>query len=578
MKKQRSLKWSMLSMLGVGWLLPLLLIAVVITGQVYRSLNEQIKRTITITTEKAVEICTLRLSDCITQSKDISYNGQLRSIYEQYLRDGNEADLYSSTTSLLEEKYKFNEDYRLTGLYYTDMPDRFYFTGSTYLAGSQRFFSTYGKQAVRNASETIDTDTVLVKAENRIYLVRNVMDHSFHPYAVLFMELNDTRIFESLQSVWQCTGFEVFCGEKLLFDENGPDTAVAEAGALTDKEIRFLGDDIVLHRMDLGSNRMTYAVRYDREAVKQEVRAPADLFGLMLVFMIPLIVLLIHFFNRRISVPVEELAAASEEITKGNYGITVPVHKENGELTNLDQNFNEMSMKLKDQFEKIYLEEIALRDANIHALQSQINPHFLNNTLEIINWEARMGGNEKVAEMIEALSVMMGATLNREKRDIIPLREELEYVKAYLFIIKCRYGDSFSCKTEVRNPEALDYMVPRLIIQPIIENAVEHGRNSSNDGFVSLVIEGGKHANDDLRIIVTNQGEPSEESMKKIHALLNDSAEEQVHASQIGIRNVNRRLKMLYSDASGLTIEPDGHGNTISTIIVKKSQAQQFKL
>ena len=565
-------------MLGVGWLLPLLLIAVIITGQVNRSLSAQIARTITITMEKAVEICSLRLSDCITQSKDISYNGQLRSIYERFLRDGNEAELYSSTSSLLGEKYKFNEDYRLTGLYYTDMPDRFYFTGSTYLAGSQRYFYSNGEEAVRKASEMIDTDTALVKAGSRIYLVRNVMDHSFHPYAVLFMELNDARIFESLQSVWQCTGFKVFCGEELLFENQAQSMTEDGMHVLANGEIRLIGDDTVIHRMDLDTNQMVYAVQYDREAVQQEVRAPADLFLLLLLFMIPLITILIHFFNRRISVPVEELAAASEEITKGNYGITVPVHKENGEIANLDQNFNEMSLKLKDQFEKIYLEEIALRDANIHALQSQINPHFLNNTLEIINWEARMGGNEKVAEMIEALSVMMGATLNREKRDIIPLREELEYVEAYLYIIKCRYGDSFTCRTEVQHPEALDYMVPRLIIQPIVENAVEHGRGSSNDGFVSLVIEGGEHPNDDLRVVVTNQGEPSEEDLKKIHALLEDTGAEPEHASQIGIRNVNRRLKMVYSDASGLTIEPDGHGNTRSTIIVKKSQTQQFKL
>ena len=568
----------MLIMLGVGWLLPLLLIAVIITGQVYRSLSAQIARTITITMEKAVEICSLRLSDCITQSKDISYNGQLRTIYERFLRDGNEAELYSSTSTLLGEKYKFNEDYRLTGLYYTDMPDRFYFTGSTYLAGSQRYFYSNGEEAVRKASEMIDTDTALVKAGSRIYLVRNVMDHSFHPYAVLFMELNDARIFESLQSVWQCTGFKVFCGEELLFEDQAQSMTEDGMHVLADGEIRLIGDDTVIHRMDLDTNQMVYAVQYDREAVQQEVRAPADLFLLLLLFMIPLITILIHFFNRRISVPVEELAAASEEITKGNYGITVPVHKENGEIANLDQNFNEMSLKLKDQFEKIYLEEIALRDANIHALQSQINPHFLNNTLEIINWEARMGGNEKVAEMIEALSVMMGATLNREKRDIIPLREELEYVEAYLYIIKCRYGDSFTCRTEVQHPEALDYMVPRLIIQPIVENAVEHGRGSSNDGFVSLVIEGGEHPNDDLRVVVTNQGEPSEEDLKKIHALLEDTGAEPEHASQIGIRNVNRRLKMVYSDASGLTIEPDGHGNTRSTIIVKKSQTQQFKL
>ena len=109
-------------------------------------------------------------------------------------------------------------------------------------------------------------------------------------------------------------------------------------------------------------------------------------------------------------------------------------------------------------------------------------------------------------------------------------------------------------------------------------NAVEHGRDSSNNGFVSLVIEGGKRAADDLSIIITNQGEPSEEDLRKIRALLEETGDEPEHAGQIGIRNVNRRLKMVYSEASGLTIEPDGHGNTRSTIFVKKSQTQQFKL
>ena len=116
-------------------------------------------------------------------------------------------------------------------------------------------------------------------------------------------------------------------------------------------------------------------------------------------------------------------------------------------------NFNTMSLKLKDQFEKIYVEEIALRDANIHALQSQINPHFLNNTLEIINWEARMDGNEQVSKMIEALSTMLGATLNREKRDQISLKEELEYVDAYLYIIECRFRDRFECTRTIEYEE-----------------------------------------------------------------------------------------------------------------------------
>lgn len=570
MKKRRSLKWSMLNMLAIMWLLPLILIAVVLTGFISRSLNTQVHRTISTTMEKAVEICTLRLNDCIEQSKDISYNGRLRDIYERYQKDGNESGLYSSTSSLLGEKYKFNEDYRMTGLYYTDQPDRVYYTGSTYLYESQRYYQNFAKEAIQKASEVIDTDTVLVTVNNRVYLVRNVMDHSFHPYAVLFMDLNEPRIFESLKSVWQYQSLTVFFNGEDIY--RADESIIPADREVNDGTVILKGVDLVYSRRDLGSNEMLYAVKYNRDAVQKELAVPVNIFVLILLFIIPLALLLVRFVTDRVSKPVEELVSASEEITRGNYGVTVPVHTENGEISDLDMNFNTMSLKLKDQFEKIYVEEIALRDANIHALQSQINPHFLNNTLEIINWEARMDGNEQVSKMIEALSTMLGATLNREKRDQISLKEELEYVDAYLYIIECRFRDRFECTRTIEYEEALEYMVPRLIIQPIIENAVEHGRSQDGMESVSIEIRGGRTPSSDLTIIVTNKGVPDPGTMDKIHHLLNDETTEETHSTHIGIRNVNKRLKILYGEQSGLTIEPDEKGNTVSTIFVKKSQ------
>ena len=570
MKKRGSLKWSMLNMLAITWLLPLILIAVVLTAFISRSLNTQVHRTISTTMEKAVEICTLRLNDCIEQSKDISYNGRLREIYEQYQKDGNESALYTSTSSLLGEKYKFNDDYRLTGLYYTDQPERVYYTGSTYLYESQRYYQNYARELIQEASEVIDTDTVLVTVNNRVYLVRNVMDHNFRPYAVLFMDLNEPRIFESLKSVWQYQSLTVFFAGEEIYQAD--DAVIPANHQVRNGTVLLEGVDLVYSRRDLGSNEMLYAVKYNRDAVQKELATPVHMFILILLFMIPLAILIVRFVTDRVSKPVEELVSASEEITRGNYGVTVPVHTENGEISDLDMNFNTMSLKLKDQFEKIYVEEIALRDANIHALQSQINPHFLNNTLEIINWEARMDGNEQVSKMIEALSTMLGATLNREKRDLIPLREELEYVDAYLYIIECRFKDRFECTRTIEFEESLEYAVPRLIIQPIIENAVEHGRSQDGTETVSIEIKGGKTPKSDLTIIVKNSGVPDSATMERIHHLLNDETTEETHSTHIGIRNVNKRLKILFGEESGLTIEPDGEGNTVSAIFVKKSQ------
>ncbi len=181
----------------------------------------------------------------------------------------------------------------------------------------------------------------------------------------------------------------------------------------------------------------------------------------------------------------------------------------------LDNAFNSMSDKLKNQFEQIYLEELALRDANIMALQSQINPHFLNNTLEIINWEARMEGNDRVSSMIEALSTMLEATMDRKKQQMIPLSEEISYVEAYCYIIRQRFGEKFQFEKQI-DPELLQTEVPRLIIQPIMENAVEHGL-SGRAGKIVLRI----YAEEDkLKIAIINDGLMSIEDKRKVDNLL----------------------------------------------------------
>ena len=568
--KKHSLKYSMMNMIAFGWLLPLTVIILVVTVFVSGRLNAQMDRTISTTAEKAAEICTLRLQDCVTQSKELSYNTRLAEIYGRYQKDGDVSALYADTTQLLEEKYKFNQDFLMTGLYYTDRPDRVYFTGNQQLKPSERFFKSSAEDLIQKAAESLETRTELISIDGHIYLLRNVMARGFTPYAVLFMELDGTRVFESLQSVWQYRSFAVYANQNQLMKDGEGDFASLAAEADGAKGTAHLyGSSQIYVKDQVADNPILYAVSFDRAAVNAEQQAPTLLLAILLLFMFPLVFIVVRFFNQRVSSPIQELSDASAAIAEGNYGVTVPVHDSNGEIASLDSNFNAMSNRLKTQFEKIYLEEIALRDANLHAMQSQINPHFLNNTLEIINWEARMGENEKVSNMIESLSVMMAATTDRDRKPLIPLSEEMSYVQAYLYIIQCRYGTKFRFEQEI-NEQAMSFMVPRLIIQPIIENAVEHGRDSSGTGMVSLRIEGGSTPESDLSIVITNRGVPTAQEMEKIRALLSEDGPDPEKASHIGIRNVNRRLKLIYGSGSGLTIVPDASGNTVSTILIKK--------
>ena len=226
-----------------------------------------------------------------------------------------------------------------------------------------------------------------------------------------------------------------------------------------------------------------------------------------------------------------------------------------------------MSLRLKNQFDKIYLEEIALRDAKIMALQSQINPHFLNNTLEIINWEARLNGNEKVSGMIEALSTMLGETMNRNERQFHSVAEEMAYADAYLYIISQRFGTKFHCTKEI-DERLMSVQVPRLIIQPIVENAVEHGMDITRQG--RIVIRLFEREDGYLCIEVEDNGRLTTEDRARINRLLSQdiqpSKEKRV---SLGIRNVDQRLKMIYGSDCGLFIYGGEEKNTVSTILLK---------
>ena len=219
-----------------------------------------------------------------------------------------------------------------------------------------------------------------------------------------------------------------------------------------------------------------------------------------------------------------------------------------------------MSAELQSQFERSYQEQQATQRAQIKALQSQINPHFLNNTLEIINWEARMADNDRVSAMIEALSTMLSASLDRDGRAQIPLREELGYVDAYLYIIRERLGEKFQVYQQI-DQTLMDQMIPRLILQPIVENAVEHDITARRGGNLWVRVQ-----RDATRMIleVEHDGTMTEADREKIDLLLSESYTD---GGRVGLRNVHQRMKLIYGDESSLRVTQTDHGTVMAQMI-----------
>ena len=568
-KKPERLYAGILRLLVMSWLLPLVLIGAVVfyvlSHQIERQSAEEMQRAM----DTAAEICEGKLKDTIRASRNASYVPTIKESWEAYQKKGDSQELYENVYRFISTFYNYDENLCSSMVYFCEKPERLYISYSGKIGAdyeSIRFFKQNAWENVRALAETIDTRIGFYHCMGHLYLVRNIVNHDFVPVAVIVLELDCEGIFQGLEGIaWHEDSFVWIDGENVTgrtVPEGWPADEVLEADVHNSVYLERGTKSFVYRSRMLEGHKISYLVELDHDTIHSERVSMSVMLILAVLFTLPLMAFLVLFLYRHVNAPVLRLVEAFQKIEKGNFGCRIGQQEESEEFMYLTEAFNRMSEKLKTQFEQIYLEELALKDANIKALQSQINPHFLNNTLEIINWEARMDGNEKVSSMIEALSTMLEATLNRKKQPMIPLREELAYVDAYCCIIKQRFGEKICFEKEL-DESLLEILVPRLIIQPIIENAVEHGRSGIQAKIVLNIFRDGNR----LVIRVINDGVLTKEDRERIDQLLDGRVEAERSVS-LGIRNVNKRLKIIYGESFGLTIKNDNEGHTVSTLVV----------
>lgn len=575
-KKPERLYAGILRLLVMSWLLPLVLIGAVVfyvlSHQIERQSAEEMQRAM----DTAAEICEGKLKDTIRASRNASYVPTIKESWEAYQKNGDSQELYENVYRFISTFYNYDENLCSSMVYFCEKPERLYISYSGKIGAdyeSVRFFKQNAWENVRALAETIDTRIGFYHCMGHLYLVRNIVNHDFVPVAVIVLELDCEEIFQGLEGIaWHEDAFVWIDGENVTgrtVPEGWPADEVLEADVHNSVYLERGTKSFVYRSRMLEGHKISYLVELDHDTIHSERVSMSVMLILAVLFTLPLMAFLVLFLYRHVNAPVLRLVEAFQKIEKGNFGCRIGQQEESEEFMYLTEAFNRMSEKLKTQFEQIYLEELALKDANIKALQSQINPHFLNNTLEIINWEARMDGNEKVSSMIEALSTMLEATLNRKKQPMIPLREELAYVDAYCCIIKQRFGKKICFEKEL-DESLLEILVPRLIIQPIIENAVEHGRSGGQAKIVLNIFRDGNR----LVIRVINDGVLTKEDRERIDQLLDGKVEAERSVS-LGIRNVNKRLKIIYGENFGLTIKNDNEGHTVSTLVVGMQAARE---
>ncbi|OPJ61554.1 sensor histidine kinase [Clostridium oryzae] len=246
-------------------------------------------------------------------------------------------------------------------------------------------------------------------------------------------------------------------------------------------------------------------------------------------------------------------------------GVHRPVTmKRNDEIGYLGNSFNNMSEKIDYLLNMMYKEKLTRKEAELKALQAQINPHFLFNTLENINWMAQLNGVKEISSTVTALANLMEASIGKGDK-LIRLEDELKYIDNYVEIIKNRFGDRLVVKKNI-DERALNVYIPRLLIQPIIENAISHGIEPvRRNGVIAIKA---KVQYNDVIIEISDNGIGMEE--KELEEVIKSVETGQIsdNKNSVGLSNVNKRIKLFFGEEYGISIKSQYDKYTKITVTI----------
>ncbi|MEV5028291.1 sensor histidine kinase [Paenibacillus sp. LPE1-1-1.1] len=276
---------------------------------------------------------------------------------------------------------------------------------------------------------------------------------------------------------------------------------------------------------------------------------------LIAMALIVIAIVIASFIAGRLTNPIKKMLVAIQLTGSGDFSTKIPDQPQL-EFRILIKKFNHMNEKIQELIKENYESTLREKEAEIMALNLQLNPHFLYNTLNIINWMAIDRDDRAISKMIVSLSTMLQYTVNN-KQEIVKLRDDLEWLRSYTHIMENRFEGVFKVTYELDHLPG-DCKVPKLFLQPIVENAIIHGFEALESGGV-IRISGQVHG-EMLYFEVSDNGKGMSE--QQVRTLLNPEAE------GIGVKNIAQRISLIYGNQSRLSIESEiGKGTVVAVTI-----------
>ncbi|WP_347176595.1 sensor histidine kinase [Bacillus sp. HSf4] len=489
----------------------------------------------------------------------ISTNEEMEAFFDHQKGDG-EADykrrkflqgltsLYSEAAGILvvndEGEMITNEMYKRTE---TDLTKESWYQAAVKNEG---IFKMIGKPVNRNVRSHVN-----YREDEVVSAVRAVIDpETQHVKGVVLIDLKLRVLAEATKNIrLGKTGY------LLIMDENGGNIYSPEASKLfLPKQWfqhqssghfskRIKGEDYqLIYETSAFTNWTTVGVFKKSEPVFEvkEIHLYVLLFLLAAGF---LGLTASYYLSYSMSRPILKLTSFMQKAEGGDFSTLYQENRQD-EIGLLGKSFNRLMLRIKELMFVTEKQERQKREAELRVLQAQINPHFLYNTLDTINWMARKKGAEEVTDLVQALSKLFRISLSKG-RDIIPLADEFEHVENYLKIQKARYRDKLNYSIE-RLEFAGDRLILKLVLQPIVENAIYHGiKEKRGPGHIRII---GKEEDGCLTIKVEDDGAGMDEhTLNKI----NEQFKKRENATGYGMINVHERIALTFGEPFGLTVE-----------------------
>lgn len=274
----------------------------------------------------------------------------------------------------------------------------------------------------------------------------------------------------------------------------------------------------------------------------------------VIFFAILVSILMSVIISRILTSSINELKGNMENFVLGD---TNDIQFRFSELKSLEKSFDTMVLKINALIKKNNEEKEKQRLAEIRALQAQINPHFIYNTLDAIQWYAKMKNQEYLANIIYALASFFRISLHKGE-NVIKIREEIDHVKSYVTIEQMRFPKLFDVSYHI-DEDVLDYYIPKIVLQPLFENSIKHGFEDMESGGL-ITLKCYKSGNSDIVFEVKDNGKGFDTSSLDSGSL----------KSGYGVRNVNERLCLAYGNGYGLKYCSEKGKGTLVTIKIKK--------